>query len=174
MEYTLLLEQFKVLKNAVRKDLSSIELPDSSSDDEATIFENVKTIRKHRNILLKHQLKLRSIQREFKAHLEEQKTEDAKNIQSLFVSSENLKGLKTKDERDMVIRAFIFKSRKPDEPDFKQIYEEVTSVLEDTILAVSELQKAFDEYQLIFNFSRQAAMGYLLSEAHHKLNDVVK
>lgn len=173
MEYKILLEQFDAIRAGVQMFLNSLVLPESTTTDEEDIYKNVEKIRKQRNQLLKYQIKLRQIKRQVQLLVDEQEDKDAVLIQSLFKSSDNLKGLKTKDERDYAIRAFINASRKDDTQDFKQVMQTVDSVLGDVILAVSELQKCFEEYQLIFNFHKQASMGYLIREAHSKLNDVV-
>lgn len=173
MDYSIYIDKFKVAEDEATKQLGQLHLPSSSATDEDEIYTNVELIRKERNELLRTQLTLRNLQRIFTKASEDQKDEDSVAVERLFRETDNLKGLKTKDERDMLIRHFVLKSRDSGTPDFERILERVNSVLGDVILAVSELQHCFDEYQLIYNFSRQASMGYLIAESRHKLNDVV-
>ena len=148
-------------------------MPVSTATDENDIFVNVAKIRDERNQLFKHALKLRFLKRQLQPFVQQQKDEDASLTAKLFKESESLKGLKTKDERDSAIRAYLKDKHGDDYKDLSLVVDEIDASLLDVNLAIQELQKTFDEYELIYNFDKLVSMGSLIQQARHKLSDVI-
>lgn len=175
-DVTIYIDQFEVIKGSVDDYLRSLKLPVSTATNENDIYTNVALLRDERNKLFEFGTKLRKIKRILSPVYEEQKDEEFRVASDFLLVEQNVKGLKTKDERDIVIRARILRHReqKRDFVNLEPVIKDLDAVLLDVNLAIQELQKTFDEYSLIYNFEKLVSTGNLLSMSRHPLDYMSK
>ena len=162
---------FETIRPVIEDYIEKVNLPSLSVEDEGHVFEKIKNIRDIRNQLVKYSLALRFIKRFTRRSAQIQEENRQKEIAMILdLNQEKFKSLKTKDERDAVLASLL----KPLPFDWKQADADVEETLLSVNILIQELQRAFQEYELIYNFQKTVSMGYLLSQASSKLNDVIQ
>ena len=157
---------YESYRDLVEKRLRDFSIPEFTYSDENKVYENILCLRKQRTQLMKLSLSIRTFKEKLRKPVATYRFLKDKKIQE---NVQQLSGLKTKEERQAVINALV----NSEDFTWDDLMDGVEELLQQIHLAISELQKAFDEYEFLYNLSRLNSMGYLLKQAEHKLNDVV-
>ena len=160
-------EAYKILENNASSALSKFELPEFSTEGEGVVFNNIALIQRQRKKLIKIAMQIRSLQRLISDKVYEQKL-----LRDNIVNEHapKLIGFKTKEERESAINSRTLVSVSL-EDNYIELEKLLDKLLLDINIAITECQKEFDSYELVYNFSRLNSMGYLLAQANHKLSN---
>lgn len=155
-----------------QKTFREIVLPEVQVLSEYEVYSEILKLRNSRNKCIKVIIELRRLKSDIRDNVKEYKAKKDELLSNFFSSDEDpLKGLKTKEERDVVINNKINQSGLVDWADRSLQLDETISI-GNTVIA--ELQKIFEEFELIYNISRLESFGHTLAQANSKLNDVLE
>lgn len=162
---------FDIKEGKVERFLSEMVYPEVDSISEEEIYRVLIDMRKIRNKLIKFQLELRKFKLHF-SKVQDQNDLCKANVISKLLEDPGFLKLKTKEERDMLIYKNLVL-----QPDFNKSLDEyqlrLSTLSSSLVLAVSEFDKIFNEFELIYNIGKLNSYGYLISQANSKLNSLV-
>ena len=160
-------QSYDSLESAISSFISNMDIPDFTSESEDKVFTNIGILHDIHKKLSKYSLQIRELKRRISREVSSQ---ESLKDSVVLENSELFAKLKTKDERDAAIRS-LYRKQISGSEDFLELNSLLDKLLQDVNIALTECQKSFDSYELIYNFSKLNSMGYLLSQAHHKLVD---